>query len=113
MIMTIDQRPESDLQATATLGAQAAQVLDNPAFAEAFRLMSESIASAWRGCDMRDIEGQQLLLQQMKLVERVRAVLAGLVERGKLAAAKSVPHAEMKQDIGATGAAKRMLRKVF
>ncbi|MBT2322528.1 hypothetical protein J7E62_09240 [Variovorax paradoxus] len=75
-------------QQVATLGLEARQVLENPAFGEAFERMGSAIVSAWRKCDLRDVEGQRLLLQQAKLVDRIKGTLGGLIEQGKLAEAQ-------------------------
>ncbi|OUM01755.1 hypothetical protein [Variovorax sp. JS1663] len=76
-----------DAQA-ATLGLEARQVLENPAFNDAFERMSRAIFQAWRKCDLRDAEGQRLLLQQAKLVDRIKATLGGMIEQGNLADAR-------------------------
>jgi len=72
-------------QQLATLGLEARQVLENPAFNEAFERMDTTIMNALRKADMRDAEGQRLLLQQLKLVDRIKGTLAGMIEGGKLA----------------------------
>lgn len=79
---------ESELQRQSDMGVHAAQVLENPAFAEAFEAMRASIVTAWAAADVRDTEGQQLLLQQIKIVERLKGTLAGMIDRGKLANSK-------------------------
>jgi hypothetical protein len=75
-------------QQVATLGIEARQVLENPAFNEAFDRMKSAIFQAWSKCELRDAEGQRLLLQQAKVVDRVRTTLYGMIEQGKLAQAK-------------------------
>lgn len=75
-------------QQIATLGVEARLVLDSPAFNEAFERMDATIMNALRKADMRDAEGQRLLLQQLKLVDRIKVTLRGMIEHGKLAQAK-------------------------
>jgi len=65
------------------LGQQAAQVLDNPAYQRAFKLMREEIVGAWSGADVRDQAGQQLLLQQMKVLGRLQETLASVMKAGE------------------------------
>jgi len=75
-------------QQESNMGQSAQAVLDNPAFAEAWRRMRDDLSEAWRHCDVRDREGQVLLLQQAKLCDRLQATLTGMVEQGKLAHSK-------------------------
>ncbi len=75
-------------QEKSNMGVHAAQVLDNPAFNEALRLMREDVTRQWKACPIRDREGQMLLLQAAKLTDKVEATLRGMFEAGKLANAK-------------------------
>lgn len=77
-----------DEQQTANMGVEAAQVLANPAFNEALRLMKEDVHRRWKECPIRDREGQMLLLQAARITESVESVLRGMLEAGKLANAK-------------------------
>ena len=63
-------------QQLATMGQQAGQILSNPAWEEAWRRMDAEIHAAWVGSDVRDAEGQRLLLQQAKLVNRLKSTMA-------------------------------------
>lgn len=65
------------------LGQRAAEVLDNPAYQRAFRLMREEIVGAWATADVRDQAGQQLLLQQMKVLNRLQETLASVMKAGE------------------------------
>ncbi len=96
------------LQQSADAGANAAQVLENPAFGAAWESMRAEIVEAWSNADMRDTEGQQLLLQQMKLLGRLRGKLAAMVEGGKFALAKIST-----EDLARESAARRLVRRVF
>jgi hypothetical protein len=77
-----------DAQQTSDMGIHAAQVLENPAFNEALRLMREDVLNQWKACPIRDREGQMLLLQAAKLTDKVESTLRGMLEAGKLASAK-------------------------
>lgn len=65
------------------LGQHAAEVLDNPAYQRAFKLMREEIVGAWAGADVRDQAGQQLLLQQIKVLTRLQETLASVMKAGE------------------------------
>lgn len=66
-------------------GRQAAEVLDNPAYQEAMRVLREAVVTQWKEHPVQDKEGALLLLQYAKVTERFEAILSGLVETGKLA----------------------------
>jgi hypothetical protein len=65
---------------------QAAAVINNPAFTEAFALVSQAIHEAWESAPIRDTEGQQILKLQLKLLGDVRANLERAIADGKVAA---------------------------
>lgn len=77
-----------NLQQTATEGEQARQVLDNPAFIEAFARMEQAIFDKWRAVNVRDPQEQALLLQMSKVADIFKAQLVGMVEQGKFASHK-------------------------
>lgn len=64
---------------------RAKQVLDNPAFSEAFDLVAQAIHEAWEAAPVRDVEGQQLLKLQLKLLGDVRANLDRAIADGSMA----------------------------
>ncbi len=66
-------------------GRQAAEVLENPAYQEAMRVLREAVVMQWKECPVRDKEGALLLLQLAKITDKFEGILAGLIERGKLA----------------------------
>ena len=72
-------------QQIATHGVYASQVLENPAYQEAMKLLRQQVVEAWKDCPVRDAEGQLLLLQLAKLTDKFEAILQGAVESGKLA----------------------------
>jgi hypothetical protein len=63
----------------------ASEVLENPAYKEAMQLLREAVVTQWKECPVRDKEGALLLLQLAKITDKFEGVLAGLIERGKLA----------------------------
>lgn len=65
---------------------RARQVIDNPAFSEAFDLVAQAIHEAWESAPVRDLEGQQLLKLQLKLLGDVRANLERAIADGTIAA---------------------------
>lgn len=78
------------LNEQAVRGLEAQQVIDNPAYQTAMRLLKESVDKEWRKADVRDREGQMLLLQFRKTVDRFEQILAGMVETGRYAERKLV-----------------------
>lgn len=69
----------------ASMGKEAALLLENPAFVEAMARMREDVRRQWMEAPVRDIEGQRLLLITAKLVEKLDGHIRGMVEAGKLA----------------------------
>lgn len=88
-------------------GTEAAQVLENVAFKEALQIMRDDSVRAWRECPIRDREGQLLLLQHAKLVDKFEGILRGLIENGK-AAQRRIDI----EDARSESKAKRIWRKV-
>lgn len=76
------------LQLQKSFGEEAARLLENPAFNEMFDRVERDAYEAWAAGDVRDTEGQRLLLQQVKVMKHLRATLFGMVEQGKLASSK-------------------------
>lgn len=70
---------------TASLGQEAAQLLNNPAYTEAIDRLRQDVRVQWLEAPVRDLEGQRLLLITAKLVEKLEATIRGMVEAGKLA----------------------------
>lgn len=73
-------------------GQNAALVLENPAFTEAFEGLRLQIIHDLSEVDLGDQPGQLLLLQQLKLIDRVYANLVSFVNSGKMAAAEITSH---------------------
>ena len=95
-------------QQQATRGLEAQQVIENPAYAEAMRLLKESVAKEWRKSDVRDMEGQRLLLQFSKTVDRFEQILTGMVDSGRYAERQIVD-----DEIRNESALRRAVRRVY
>lgn len=89
-------------------GQQAQIVLDNPAFNEALRLMSEDAMAQMKRCPIRDKEGLLLLAQAARITDKVAETLRGMLEAGKLANARIDIDAARSES-----GMKRVLRKVL
>ncbi|PZQ77946.1 MAG: hypothetical protein DI563_01955 [Variovorax paradoxus] len=89
------------------LGVEAQRLLENPAFLAIFDRMRDSVQHAWRNADLRDTEGQQLLLQQAKIIDRIQETALGMVQSGKLADSRI-----RESGLRTESLAKRVLRKV-
>lgn len=66
-------------------GMEAAHILESQAYKDAMSMMRESIVSKWKTVSLRDVEGQKLTLQMMKLADTFESLLSGMVEAGKFA----------------------------
>lgn len=69
-------------------GIDASAVLDNAAYQEAMALLKTAVIQQWKESSIRDAEGQRLLLQMARIADQFEGLLAGIVERGKLAKKK-------------------------
>lgn len=79
---------DAQLRADSDMARYAEQVLANPAFAEAFDRMRKQIVEAWAECPVNETDKQQFILQQMKLLDRIKPTLHAMIEQGKLAKAR-------------------------
>ena len=66
-------------------GREAQQIIDSEVFKDAMAQLKTSVIDQWKACPVRDREGQLLLLQLAKLVDKFESILVGTVETGKLA----------------------------
>jgi hypothetical protein len=64
---------------------RAQALLGNPMFTEAFELVAKAIHDAWEAAPVRDVEGQQILKLQLKLLTDVKANVETAVTDGKMA----------------------------
>ena len=69
----------------ANLGAEAAAVLNNPAFCEALRLMREGAYATFKATSVKDKEGLILVAQAARLTDAVESTLRGILQSGKMA----------------------------
>lgn len=72
-------------QLIALRGREAQQIIDSEVFKDAMAQLKTSVIDQWKACPVRDREGQLLLLQLAKLVDKFESILVGTVETGKLA----------------------------
>ena len=63
----------------------ASEVLGNEAYQKAMADLKEQIIQQWKDCPVRDVEGQRLLLQLIKLADKFDGMLTGYGEAGNLA----------------------------
>ena len=76
---------ESEARAAADLGLQAQLLLDNPAYAEAWKRLRAYIVDQWSATNPGDVERAQLLHLQMKLVDRLQEFMTSMVKAGEMA----------------------------
>lgn len=98
----------NNLNEQATRGLEARQVLDSPAYQTAMALLKESVDKEWQKADVRDREGQVLLLQFRKTVDRFERILAGMVDTGRYAERKIVDDKTRNEN-----ALRRASRRIF
>lgn len=96
------------LNEQASRGLEARQVIDNPAYQMAMALLKESVDKEWQKADVRDMEGQRLLLQFRKTVDRFERILTGMVDTGRYAERKIVD-----DKIRNENALRRTSRRIF
>jgi hypothetical protein len=78
----------NDLHITVEHARKASEVLENEAFRAAMSDLREAIIGQWKACPIRDREGQMLLLQMAKMVDKFEGLLFGRIEAGKMASKK-------------------------
>lgn len=66
-------------------GREAQALLDNPILSEALATLRQATIEQWSSSDMRDQQGQLLLLQLIKTQDRFENLLRGIIDTGKLA----------------------------
>lgn len=69
----------------AQMGEHAKQVLDNPAFQDAFKRLQELARQAFIQTPIRDAEGLKIARQFQAVTDDVESILKRMVEGGKLA----------------------------
>lgn len=67
-------------------GNDAARLLNDPMFLEAFANVSQAIHEQWANCPLRDREGAHELRLMLKLLNDLKAVLEMALTDGKVAA---------------------------
>lgn len=92
---------------TAQRGRDASLVLENPAYIEAMQLMRVQVVEQLHDCPVRDVDGQLLLVQLLKMAGKFEGLMAGIVERGRMAQTK-IDLSALRKESGAS----RFMRKV-
>ena len=64
---------------------KARQILEEPLLIDAFSIMEKDVIEMFVSCPERDREGLQLLQQHIRNVRKLRNILLGIIENGKLA----------------------------
>jgi hypothetical protein len=63
---------------------RARQLLEDPLMVEAFSIIEKDITEMWVNCPERDIEGQRLLQMHIRNARKLKGILMGVMESGKL-----------------------------
>lgn len=98
---------QADFKAVQT-AHEARMLLDSDAYKNAHAGLKAQIIQQWKGCPVRDVEGQRLLLQLIKLADKFEGMLTGAIEAGKFAQHKIDLDNERNES-----KARRALRKVI
>ena len=64
---------------------QAKRLLEDPLLKEAFEIIERDIIEMWILCPERDTEGQKLLQQHIRNARKLKGILQGAMESGKVA----------------------------
>ena len=86
----------------------ASEVLNNEAYQKAMAELKAQIVQQWKDCPVRDVEGQRLLLQLVKIADKFDGLLSGYVEAGKLAQHKINLENERNESM-----AQKIMRRTF
>jgi len=70
---------------------QAKELLDNELFQTIFTDFEADVIETLANCPVRDTEGRDILLMSLQVGRRVKGVLTGYIETGKLATANLQP----------------------
>lgn len=74
-----------DLREQEARGARAADLLENETLLEALKAIEDEVVNQWEACPARDKDGKEALWQLFKTSKKLRNVLVGYVQTGKLA----------------------------
>lgn len=61
-------------------------LLEDALMQEAFSIIERDITEMWVNCPERDIEGQRFLQQHIRNARKLKAILQGIMESGKMVA---------------------------
>lgn len=74
-----------DYRLQAGRGDRAAELLENDILKDALDAIERDCVETWENCPARDAEGKEMAWQLYKTSKKLRAVLLGYVETGKIA----------------------------
>lgn len=86
-------------------GENAARLLGDKMLIESLDTIEREIIEQWEACPTRDTEGRELLWNYYKTAKKFRAILAGVVQEGRM-----IQLREVKQDPN-VGAPKPFFRR--
>lgn len=66
----------------------AREVIENEAFQQAFADIQEEITTAWKNSPVRDEEGRRELYQLLRMSDKLKVMLEGMLTDGKIAQAE-------------------------
>jgi hypothetical protein len=75
----------STLEQRVAAGGRARDVLDNPAYTEAYQAIEQELINEWISSPARDAQGRDNLWTYRQMLRRVQSQLAQTMESGQLA----------------------------
>ena len=78
-------------------GNKARQILEEPLVKEAFSIMERDVIELFYNCPQRDTEGMVYLQQNLRNVRKLKDLLLGVMETGKLEANKLQRKSNLKE----------------
>ena len=80
-----------------TQGERAGELLINPVFQEAIQGVKDAIHEQWEKCPIRDVEGQQYLKLELKILNDLVGNIRSMVNSGKMEAHKKTVGQKVRQ----------------
>ena len=86
------------LEMEAQRGQLAKSVLDNPVYQDAYKKIEEALTRTWR--ESRDRDEREELHRLLKSLDKVQALVSGVMKSGEIAEAKLRQRASLRQRAG-------------
>lgn len=86
------------LEMEAQRGQLAKSVLDNPVYQDAYKKIEEALTRTWR--ESRDRDEREELHRLLKSLDKVQALVLGVMKSGEIAEAKLRQRASLRQRVG-------------